>query len=146
MKISKSSWHYRFTDAYGVFDFDRRCAEGRHTTCSYIRAVFYAMLRAFVAFSALTVTAAFFLFFAVSMVVMPFVIAAGVVIVAKTLLDFMLAACILGWIVAAGFLLIFLLSCLIDKIADHKERRQSLLAQAYKDKKDGVCTLIEVVE
>lgn len=146
MKISKSSWHYRFTEAYGVSDFERRCAEGRHTTCSYIRAVFYATLRAFVAFSALAVVAAFFLFFAVSMVVMPFVIAAGVVIVAKTLLDFMLAACVLGWIIASGILIIRLICLLADKVSDHKERRQSLIAQAYKDKKDGVCTLIEVVE
>jgi len=146
MKISKASWHYRFTDTYGVSGFARRCQDGRHTTCSYIRAVIYAALRAGVAWTCFSAFAAFFLFFAVSMVSMPVVIAAGVVIVPKTILDFMLAACILGWIVTAGVLAIRLIVYILERLGERSERRQSLLAQAYKDKKDGVCTLVEVVE
>lgn len=146
MKISKASWHYRFTDSYGVDGFARRCEDGRHTTCSYIRAVIYAALRAGVAWTCFAAVAAFLLFFAVSMVSMPVVIAAGVVIVPKTILDLMLAACILGWIIAAGLLAIRLIIYIIERLDERSERRQSLLAQAYKDKKDGVCTLVEVTD
>lgn len=146
MKISKSSWHYRFTNTYGVSGFERRCAEGRHTTCSYIRAVIYSALRAFIAWSCAAALIGFVLFIAISMIAMPIVVAAGTVIVGKSLLDFMLAACVVGWTVTAGVLTIRLLVFIAEKLGERSEKRQSLLAQVYKDKKDGVCTLVEVVK
>lgn len=146
MKISKASWHYRFTETYGVSGFKRRCADGRHTTCSYIRAVIYAALRAGVAWTSFAAFAGILLFVVVSMVSMPVVVAAGAVIIPKTILDFMLAACVLGWIATAIGLALRLVFYITERLNERSERRQSLIAQAYKDKKDGVCTLVEVVE
>jgi len=146
MKISKASWHYRFTQTYGMDGFTRRCEDGRHTTCSYIRAVIYAALRAVVAWSALAVVIAAMLSILASMVTIPVVILAGVVIVKASLLGGMVPLCVVGWSATVFGLLCYLLSCLGDVISARSERRQNLLAQMYKDKKDGVCTLVEVVE
>ena len=146
MIISKNSWHYRFTETWGVLGFERRCREGKHTTCSYIRAVVYAAVRCFIALAfALTIGSAF-LFIAAAMISVPIAIASGVVIVKGMLLHTMLPMCVVGWTGVGVGLLGYLASLAGKRISRYSERRQSLLLQAMQDKKDGVCTLVKIVD
>lgn len=142
MQISKSSWHYRFTDTF-LGGFADRCRKGQHTTCSYIRAVFYAIVACILSVSFFGGLAIFAAAIVGSMISVPVIIFFfGLVKIP----EFMLTAAVMGWIAVAIGLFIYLVNLLIKHGSEWSQRRRSLVIQAMQDKKDGVCTLVQLVD
>lgn len=138
MKISKDSWHYRFND-YIQSDFGYRAEREVFTTCTYIRTTIRTMFEAafklslilfFVTLGALVVGSAIYLpiakLFALPLLgfVEPF---AGVTYAVIT-------ALLLG----TGYE-----KFLKPALERRREQKISLLRQAMKDKKEGICTIVE---
>lgn len=142
MQISKSSWHYRFTDTF-LGGFSERCRMGRHTTCSYIRAVFYALCACLLSVSFFGAVGIAALVILGSMLIVPaLVFFAPLVHIAEGFLMF----AVFGWLFVAAGLAIATLNYLIKHGSEAVRKRQSLALQAMQDKKDGVCTIVHITE
>jgi uncharacterized protein YacL len=142
MQISTSSWHYRFTDTF-ISSFAGKCKRGQHTTCSYIRAFIYAVVAAVTCtafFGCMGILAALILG---SMITVPLLIFfAPLVHIAEPFLGF----ATLGWIAVTICLTICLLNLLVKHGSEWSDRRHSLMIQAMQDKKDGICTIVRIVD
>lgn len=142
MQISTSSWHYRFTDTF-ISGFAGKCKRGQHTTCSYIRAVFYALCACLLSVSFFGAIAVFAAALVTSMVATPVLIFffEGVKIP-----EFMVAAAVMGWGAVATGLFVYLVNLLIKHGSEWSEKRHSLMIQAMQDKKDGICTIVRITD
>lgn len=140
MQISKSSWHYRFTDTF-VGSFADRCRRGQHTTCSYIRAVFYAICSCllFVAFFGFIGSAA--LAIVTSMLAAPILI---FFFEAIKVPEVMLMAATVGWIAVAIVLFTYTVNHILKYTSEYSAKRRSLVIQAMQDKKEGICTIVRI--
>lgn len=142
MQISKSSWHYRFTDTF-LGGFAGKCARGQHTTCSYIRAVFYALVACLLSVSFFGTLGIFALLLIGTMIVVPVLIFAYPLV---HIADPFIMMAFMGWMCVAAGLFIITLNYLIKHGSEWSERRRSLMIQAMQDKKDGVCTIVHITE
>lgn len=142
MQISTSSWHYRFTDTF-ISSFAGKCKRGQHTTCSYIRAFIYAVIACITCtafFGSLAVVAGFL---ALSMLTVPVLI---FFFEAVKIPEVMVALATMGWIAVSVCLGVYLLNLLVKHGSEWSERRHSLMIQAMQDKKDGICTIVRIVD
>lgn len=158
MNISRQSWHYKFLMKFGDSDlkFDLRRGDKKFTTCTYIRSVLMTAIRisAFVLWLALVVVAAVGLaactaYTAFTFLSMGFTLPA--VPTVPLLVGFV--GCLVVFAVTMFVLIKLLLNlifCWIDKLRAKsrikKVKRESLMKQALKDKKDGICTLVTFSE
>lgn len=142
MQISTSSWHYRFTDTF-ISSFAGKCKRGQHTTCSYIRAFVYAVIAAITCtafFGSMAIIAAAILGSMISVPVMIFCF--SLVAIPKV----MLFMATMGWLLVAAGLFIYTLNFIIKHASEYSEKRHSLMLQAMQDKKDGICTIVRIVD
>jgi hypothetical protein len=142
MQISKSSWHYRFTDTF-LGGFAGKCARGQHTTCSYIRAVFYAIVACLLSVAFFGTLAIFAVGLISAMIAVP-VLIFGFPLV--HIPDPVIMMAFMGWMFVAAGLFVATLNYAIKHGSAWSERRHSLMIQAMQDKKDGVCTLVQIVD
>lgn len=142
MQISTSSWHYRFTDTF-LGGFASRCRKGQHTTCSYIRAVFYALCACLLSVSFFGTIGIFALALIGSMLTTPVLI---FFFENVKIPEFMLVAAAMGWGAVALGLGVYLLNLLMKYGSEWSEKRHSLMIQAMQDKKDGICTIVRIVD
>ena len=162
MNISRTSWHYRFMMKFANYETRYSLKNGNkpYTTCTYIREFIFAavsMAAQVVWFSA-AVAFALFLLYSMFHVGYLYFFAGGLPAVPTV-------PAVLGLIgiFAAGFglalFLVLLLVNLAQAVWERKsyERRvkkrdklakkeASLLGQAMKDRKDGICTLVKFVD
>ena len=140
MQISKSSWHYRFADTF-LGDFDGKCKRGQHTTCSYIRAVFYALC------ACLLMVAFFGSVGTVAVVILASMITVPILIFFAPLIhiaEVFLTIAGMAWFMVAIGLGAYLISLLAKYGSEWSEKRHSLMIQAMQDKKDGICTIVRI--
>jgi hypothetical protein len=142
MQISKSSWHYRFTDTF-LGGFAGKCARGQHTTCSYIRAVFYALCACLLSVSFFGSVGVAALFVVSSMISVPVMIFFFPLV---HIPEVMLVTATMAWLMSAIGLACYLLSLLAKYGSEWSEKRHSLMIQAMQDKKDGVCTIVQITD
>ena len=142
MQISKSSWHYRFTDTF-ISGFAGKCKRGQHTTCSYIRAVFYAICACLLSTAFFGTLAIFAATLITTMVAVPVLIFWFPTV---HILEAFLMMAFMGWLCVAAGLLVATLNYLIKHGSEWSEKRRSLAIQAMQDKKDGVCTIVQLVD
>jgi hypothetical protein len=142
MQISTSSWHYRFTDFY-IGSFAEKCKRGQHTTCSYIRAFVYALFACIATTSFFGALAAAALFIASSMVSVPVMI---FFFPLAHIPEVMLTAATMAWIMVGIGLSVYLISLLAKHGSEWPEKRHNLMIQAMQDKKDGICTIVRIVD
>lgn len=142
MQISTSSWHYRFTDTF-ISSFAGKCKRGQHTTCSYIRAFVYAVIAAITCTAFFGSLALAVLFVASSMVSVPVMIFFFPLV---HIPELMLVAAVMSWIMVGVGLFVYLLNLLIKHGSEWSEKRHSLMIQAMQDKKDGICTIVRIVD
>ena len=140
MQISKSSWHYRFTDTY-ISSFAGKCRNGQHTTCSYIRAFLYAVVACITSTTFFGAVAAGVLFVAASMLSVPVMIFFFPLV---HIPEVMLVSAAMAWFMVSIGLGIYLISLLAKYGSEWSERRHSLMIQAMQDKKDGICTIVRI--
>lgn len=142
MQISTSSWHYRFTDAF-IDSFAGKCRRGQHTTCSYIRAVIYAFIACITSvafFGTLTLAAVGII---CSMLVVPVMI---FFFEAVKIPEVVLTAATMGWIMTAIVLAVLTISFIAKRASQWSEKRHNLMLQAMQDKKDGICTIVQIID
>ncbi len=139
MQISKSSWHYRFTDTF-ISGFAGKVKRGQHTTCSYIRAVFYAICACLLSVSFFGTIGLAGVFTIGCMAVIPVMIFCGVASIAEPFL----VACTMGWIAVGLVLAVLTISFVLKNASEWSEKRHSLMIQAMQDKKDGICTIVHI--
>jgi cellulose synthase/poly-beta-1,6-N-acetylglucosamine synthase-like glycosyltransferase len=142
MQISKSSWHYRFTDTF-ISSFAGKCKRGQHTTCSYIRAFIYAVI------SAITCTAFFGGLATAALFIVASMISVPVMIFFLPLVhipEVMLVMATMAWIMTGVGLGVYLISLLAKYGSEWSEKRHTLMIQAMQDKKDGICTIVRIVD
>ena len=142
MQISKSSWHYSFTNYY-ISGFARKCRDGQHTTCSYIRAVFYALCACLLTIAFFATLAIFAVTIVSTMVAVPVLIFWFPTV---HILEGFLMVAFMGWMCVAASLAIATVNYTAKRASAWSERRRSLVIQAMQDKKDGVCTLVQLVD
>ena len=142
MQISTSSWHYRFTDTF-ISSFAGKCKRGQHTTCSYIRAFIYAVVAAITTTAFFGGLAAFALLIAASMISVPVMI---FFLPLVHIPEVMLVSATMGWIAVGISLAVYLLHLLAKYGSEWSEKRHSLMIQAMQDKKDGICTIVRIVD
>ena len=140
MQISKSSWHYRFTDFY-IGSFADKCKKGQHTTCSYVRAVFYALIACITSTAFFGALAAAVVFVASSMISVPVMIFFFPLV---HIPELMLVTAGMAWFMVSIGLGIYLISLLAQYGSEWSEKRHSLMIQAMQDKKDGICTIVRI--
>lgn len=140
MQISKSSWHYRFTNFY-IGSFEGKCKRGQHTTCSYIRTVFYALIACITSTTFFGAVAAAALFIAASAVSVPFMI---FFLPLVHIPEVMMVTAIMTWLMIGIGLGIYLINLLAKYGSEWSEKRHSLMIQAMQDKKDGICTIVRI--
>lgn len=141
MQISKDSWHFKLNKTVNT-EFESNVIEGKvYTTCSYIRTTAFSILKsAFMLFVALFM-AGFALTMLSGMVVMPLALAMG----NKDVPDPIMILGFVGW----AFIILISLGHIgsaigrwNDRRAEAREEKASLLNQALKDRKDGICTIV----
>jgi hypothetical protein len=142
MQIYKSSWHYRFTDTF-ISGFDGKCKRGQHTTCSYIRAVIYALIACVTSVAFFGGLALAALFIVSSMVSVPVMIFFFPLV---HIPEVMLFAATMAWIIVGIGLGVYLISLLAKYGSEWSEKRHTLMIQAMQDKKDGICTIVRIVD
>lgn len=142
MQISTSSWHYRFTDTF-IASFAGKCKRGQHTTCSYIRAVFYALCACLLSTAFFGGLAVFATFIIGSMISVPVMIFFFELV---KIPEVMLVSATMGWIAVSIALSIYLIGLLMKYGSEWSEKRHSLMIQAMQDKKDGICTIVRIVD
>lgn len=140
MQISTSSWHYRFTDTF-ISGFAGKCKRGQHTTCSYIRAVFYALCACLLSVSFFGGLGAFAIFLIGSMISVPVMIFFFELV---KIPEFILASATMGWIATGLVLGVMTISFIMKRASAWSEKRHNLMIQAMQDKKDGICTIVRI--
>lgn len=136
MKVSKKDATYRLC-AYWFNDFEHRVENGKHTTCSYIRACVHALFNCvFAVVGGLGIIGAI-LFLLYSMVAVPFL-----VIIGGAVTELLLVFGIGGW----GITIIAIGTMLGGKLFTFwKEASYTRLLKAAKeDKKNKICTIVEL--
>lgn len=142
MKISKSSWHYRF-NKFMDDDFTYEFSEGQFTTCSYIRATIGSMFTALFKSVVLMIFGAFGLFFVGSMIGVPIVVFLG-----KVPYELSAILCIVGWAFAAAGLLVLFAKQVQEWMKARRsktgavKKEPSVFVQAIIDKHNRFCTLV----
>lgn len=139
MQISTSSWHYRFTDTF-ISSFAGKCKRGQHTTCSYIRTFIYAVIACITSTTFFGTLAGFALFIAASMLSVPVMI---FFFSTFHIPEVMLVSATMGWIVVA---IVLLINFVVKHGSEWSEKRHSLMIQAMQDKKDGICTIVRIID
>lgn len=141
MQISKDSWHFKLNKVMNTKFESNVIAEKVYTTCSYIRATAFSIMKSvFMLFVALFM-AGFMLTMLSGMIVMPMAVAMGIKDVPEPIV-------ILGFVGWAFLILIALghigsaIGRWSDRRAEAREEKASLLNQALKDRKDGICTIV----
>ena len=142
MQISTSSWHYRFTDTF-ISSFAGKCKRGQHTTCSYIRAFIYAVISAITCTAFFGSVAAAAVFIASSMISVPVMIFFFPLV---HIPELMLVAATMAWIMVGIGLGVYLISLLAKYGSEWSEKRHTLMIQAMQDKKDGICTIVRILD
>jgi hypothetical protein len=142
MQISTSSWHYRFTDIF-INGFASKCKRGQHTTCSYIRAFIYALFACIASTAFFGALAAAVLFVASSMISVPVMIFFFPLV---HIPEVMLVMATMAWLMVGAGLGVYLISLLAKYGSEWSEKRHSLMIQAMQDKKDGICTIVRIVD
>ena len=163
MNISRKSWHYRFICKFGSRDcsYNLRNNQKQYTTCTYIRDFILAAISitAFITWCLLIATSVISLI--VCMCYTSFVyFSAGMTLPVVPTIPLVvgLFGCICVVMGIVAFIVVKLVSLIshilhvISRKTKEKKRREkflkedSLLKQAIKDKKDGICTLVRFVD
>ena len=156
MDISRKDWHYKFIMKHGHTDtrWAMRATNKKYTTCTYIRAFLYALLNASMFALSVAFFVCFVLFMAGSGVYFAFMcLSLGAIPPEPT---FVLGAGLAFWLITFAGLVLYILTKLAKGITTAyewfvgrqqvKARKKSLAKQAYEDKKNGVCTLVNFVD
>lgn len=137
MKVSKSSWHYRFND-YFQSSFSVRARNETFTTCTYIRTT----IRTF--FQALSVV----VFLGAILAILGMVFGSAIywpvaVIFGLTLAKFTVPFALITYaaVIVVGSTILYDKK-LKPKLEARREQKLSLLRQAVIDRKEGVCTIV----
>lgn len=149
MNISKSSWHYKAIDKFGTGGSKVKFYHGCHTTCSYIRALIWACIMAAIFGVFVTAMSGLAAGVLLSMIAAPIQLIAGVVFVKATWTGAAYVFGTFGWMIVGCFGLVAIVAKLIDLWHSRRPsaaERANLIKQAYQDKKDGICTLVNVTE
>lgn len=142
MKITNTSWHYRFNKLVQQEKFTNRAERGRFTTCSYIRTTITSLFKG--AFNCLLVVVLGILvsWVALSALIVPFYIW----LTSTVPTDAFLVPCVLVWVVVALGLVVALCKQLKERLEEKFEGYQpNVFVQAIKDKHNKFCTRVEVV-
>lgn len=141
MKISSSSWHYRFNAKIQSDKFTNRAECGRFTTCSYIRTciasvfqgAWYAFLICFLAvFIACVLGSAIW-------------VPISIFFMSGTPTGFPLAAALIVWILIAIGLLVLMWKQVKPYYNVKVHQEPNVFFQAIKDHHGKFCTRVEVV-
>lgn len=137
MKVSKSSWHYRFND-YFQNNFSYRASRSTFTTCTYIRTTIRTFLQASVTI----------LFLGGLLCILGVVLGSAIywpvaVIFGLTLAKFTVPFAIITYaaVIAVGAAILYDKK-LKPKLEARREQKLSLLRQAVIDRKEGICTIV----
>ena len=142
MKISNTSWHYRFNKLVQQEKFTDRAECGRFTTCSYIRTTIASMFKG--AFNCLLVVVLSMLiaWLALSALIVPFYIWLS----SSIPQDIFMVPCVLIWCIAVLGLVIALGKQIKERLEEKFEGYQpNVFVQAIKDNHNKFCTRVEVV-
>lgn len=145
MIVNKRQWHYKAIDQFGSKSAKDKFSLGCHTTCSYIRALVWALIMATVATLFFTFVGAMALTFLASALIAPVQMVMGVEFVKGTwpalFYTFGGAVWFLGSIAAVTSLIVFVINKYEERQPSAQEKA-SLIKAAYQDKVDGICTLV----
>lgn len=137
MKVSKSSWHYRFND-YFQSNFAYRAERSTFTTCTYIRTTIRTFFQATAATAFVSMLILMLILILGSAVYWPVAAIFGLPL-AKFTVPFAVGTyCAIG---AASIVLLYEKK-LKPKLEARREQKLSLLRQAVLDRKEGICTIV----
>lgn len=145
MIVNKRQWHYKVIDQFGSKSAKDKFSLSCHTTCSYIRALVWALIMATVATLFFTFVGTVALTFLASALIAPVQLAMGVEFVKGTwsALFYVFGGGVwfLGGIAALASLIAFVFKK-YKELQPSAEEKASLIKAAYQDKVDGICTLV----
>lgn len=137
MKVSKSSWHYRFND-YFQSNFSYRASRSTFTTCTYIRTTIRTFFQALATVLFLGATLCMLGVIFGSAIYWPVAVIFGLTL-AKFTVPFAIITYAAVIAVGAGILYDKKLK---PKLEARREQKLSLLRQAVIDRKEGICTIV----
>lgn len=145
MIIRKNQWHYKAIDRFGTKSAKDRFYYGCHTTCSYIRALVWSLVMSVVFLAFISAVISVLTFCVVSAIAAPIQLAMGLPFVKGTLAGAFYVFGALTWSAAAitgACAVLATLAALYQNRRPSAQEKADIIKAAYKDKVDGICTLV----
>lgn len=141
MQISKDSWHFKLNSKFDE-DFENNKV---YTTCSYIWLTIASIMCSFAIAGGCVAILSFLCVAIFGMISVPIIFYSGMAI--EGFWNITVGFGVGGWIFLGAILAAKLVSKMCDKTSKaikerSRKKQRSLAAQALKDKKDGICTIV----